>query len=280
MPNREPAPPPRHAPQKPRRAGIPRPRGQAGPSLQDRPAVPPASSRLTPHAGRLRVTPLDSQPSAAGLRRGATLEGRPLVGQHQSRLEPSRVREATPKAPFGFQFRTPRCRPCPAALRRACSGRSRGDIVRYEPEPGQRAQLDGQPDPVLGATTASRIDKPHVNRGQREEPDQLFPVDVREAPQPFQLVIREHTGRHPEPPPQPPTSRGRRAPHRRSQDKAQPGESLITPAPTPGWSYLLIHSTNPAIGTARSYRSGISVAFSAITTRTPDGGRSTPRPPS
>lgn len=70
--------------------------------------------------------------------------------------------------------------------------RCRGDVVRDEPEPRQGAQLDRQPQPVLRATAAARIDEAHVCRRQREEPDQLFLVDLREAAQPRQLVIREH----------------------------------------------------------------------------------------
>jgi hypothetical protein len=69
-------------------------------------------------------------------------------------------------------------------------GRRRGDLVGYEAQPRQRAQLDRHAQHV-----AARTELAHerlVRTGQREVPDELSPVDLREVPKSRQFLRREH----------------------------------------------------------------------------------------
>ncbi len=67
----------------------------------------------------------------------------------------------------------------------------RGDVVGHELQPGQGAKLDCDAQHV--ARSAVGVDERLISGGEGEVPDQLFPVDVREAPEPLQLLVGEHT---------------------------------------------------------------------------------------
>lgn len=75
---------------------------------------------------------------------------------------------------------------------------NRGNVIRYEPQPWQRAQLDRHPPPV--SRPARRVLQPHpVIRAQRAEPDQLVPAHLlRPRPQPPDLRIGEEPPGHPD----------------------------------------------------------------------------------
>jgi len=85
--------------------------------------------------------------------------------------------------------------------------RSPGHLVRDEPEPRQRAQLDRQAQAVRRTTAATWIDESHIGRREGEKPDQLVTVDIRERTQLLHVSIREQPGRHQPPPPLPQTVR-------------------------------------------------------------------------
>jgi hypothetical protein len=74
-------------------------------------------------------------------------------------------------------------------------GRRRRDLVRHVPQPRHCAKLYGYPEHVLRPA-----EPPHellVRRRQREIPEQLDLADLREPPQPRQLLLGEHIpGRH------------------------------------------------------------------------------------
>ena len=59
------------------------------------------------------------------------------------------------------------------------------------------AAEDNQPQPVRRTTPPAGIDERHVRSSEGEEPEQLVPADLREAPQTLQLLVREHLSRHP-----------------------------------------------------------------------------------
>ena len=63
-------------------------------------------------------------------------------------------------------------------------------LIGYEPEPRQRAQLDCHTQHVAAGPELAH--ERLVRAGQREVPDQLGPVDLREAPKPRQFLCREH----------------------------------------------------------------------------------------
>src|SRR5690349_17139180 len=66
----------------------------------------------------------------------------------------------------------------------------RSDVVRDEPEPRQRAELDCDPESV--ARPAVRLDERMILGSQRDELDQVVEADLREAAEPLLLRSREH----------------------------------------------------------------------------------------
>jgi hypothetical protein len=74
--------------------------------------------------------------------------------------------------------------------------RRRSHLVRHEPQPRQRAQLDGKPKPITRAPATTRVDERDISASQREVPDQVVLADVRERPQLIQLIMREQARRH------------------------------------------------------------------------------------
>ena len=91
--------------------------------------------------------------------------------------------------------------------------RRRGaDVIRHEPQPRQRAQRHRQAQPIRRAATPARVDERDIRRRQREEPEQLLPADLREPPQPRQLLLREHLRRHRDLPERGPDPQLRRLP--------------------------------------------------------------------
>src|SRR6476469_3531278 len=91
--------------------------------------------------------------------------------------------------------------------------RRRGaDVIRHESQPRQRAQRHRQAQPIRRAATTARVDERDIRRRQREEPEQLLPADLREPPQPRQLLLREHLRRHRDLPERGPDPQLRRLP--------------------------------------------------------------------
>jgi hypothetical protein len=97
---------------------------------------------------------------------------------------------------------TPSCTATRVRRRR----RHRGDVVRHETQPRQRAQLDRHPEPV--ARPARRALQPRpIIRAEREIPDQLIATQLlRPRPQPPDLRIGEEARAHPD------TARPKRSP--------------------------------------------------------------------
>jgi len=67
---------------------------------------------------------------------------------------------------------------------------------QHEPQPRQRAQLDGKPKPITWTPAMTRVDERDISASQREVPDKVVRADVRERPQLVQLIIREQACRH------------------------------------------------------------------------------------
>ncbi|GES36219.1 hypothetical protein RAJCM14343_1470 [Rhodococcus aetherivorans] len=74
--------------------------------------------------------------------------------------------------------------------------RSRDQPIRHESQPRQRTQRDRQAQPLGWAPAPARIHERQIRRRQREVPEQLLAADLRESPQSFQLLVREHPRRH------------------------------------------------------------------------------------
>ncbi len=109
--------------------------------------------------------------------------------------------------------------------------RCRGQPVRHEPQPRQRAQRDRQPQPIRRAPATARIHERQISRGQREIPEQLLPADLREPPQTLQLLVREHPRRHePRPPAHRSTSSAAKPStnHPEHENPALPGRYAIS----------------------------------------------------
>jgi hypothetical protein len=98
----------------------------------------------------------------------------------------------------------------------------------------RRTHGDGKPEPVGRASAPAGIDERHVRRGQREEPEQLVPADLRELPQRLQLLVREHLGRQPAPPRQ-----SLKIPSSGAYRRISARFSAVTTA-TPGWGQDLV----------------------------------------
>lgn len=60
-----------------------------------------------------------------------------------------------------------------------------------------RAQRHREAQPVRRASAPTGVHEGDVRRGEGEEPEQLVPADLREAPQALQFLVREHLRRHP-----------------------------------------------------------------------------------
>jgi hypothetical protein len=69
--------------------------------------------------------------------------------------------------------------------------RRRFYIIEYEPQPRQRAQLNGRSETIRRATATSRVHERRIRRCQGEGPDRLVPPDVRERLQALHLVMGE-----------------------------------------------------------------------------------------
>ena len=74
--------------------------------------------------------------------------------------------------------------------------RRRAHLIRHEPQPRQRAELNGKAQPVSRATATTRIHEGHVRPRQREVPDQVVSADVGKRAQLRQLFLGEHPCRH------------------------------------------------------------------------------------
>src|SRR5271165_2904481 len=77
------------------------------------------------------------------------------------------------------------------------SRRSRRHLVRDEPQPRQRRELDSNAEPVRRTPARTRIHESRIRRRQGEVPEQLIPADLRERPQLLVLLPGEHLLRHP-----------------------------------------------------------------------------------
>jgi hypothetical protein len=71
--------------------------------------------------------------------------------------------------------------------------RRRADFIRHEPQPRQPTQLHTRTQHI--ALTREFAQEPLVRAGQGEVPDQLRAGDLRETPQPGQLLLGEHIPR-------------------------------------------------------------------------------------
>ncbi len=97
---------------------------------------------------------------------------------------PQMTRPGLPARPVAAQLADRDAQPLRQPGRRG--GRGRGHVVRDGPEPRQRAQLDSHAEHVLLPP-----ELPHerlVRRREREVPDQLRPLRLREPPQLRQLI--------------------------------------------------------------------------------------------
>jgi hypothetical protein len=82
-------------------------------------------------------------------------------------------------------------------------------VIRHEPQPRQRAQGYGKPEPVDRTSAPARINERDVGRSEREESEQLLPANLREPPQGLQFLVREHLSdqQHLQPEPEDPQLR-------------------------------------------------------------------------
>ena len=64
------------------------------------------------------------------------------------------------------------------------------------PQPRQRRQRHGKPEPVCRSPPTARIKERDIRTRQREIPDQVIPADIGERPQPLQLILRKQPRRH------------------------------------------------------------------------------------
>ena len=78
--------------------------------------------------------------------------------------------------------------------------RRRPHLIGHEPQPRQRRQRHGKPEPVSRSPPTARIKEGDICTRQREIPDQIIPADVGERPQPLQLILRKRPRRHRPPP--------------------------------------------------------------------------------
>ena len=88
-------------------------------------------------------------------------------------------------------------------------------IIRHEPQPRQRAELNGKTQPVSRAPATPRIHEAHVRLRQREVPDQIVSADVRKRAQLLQLLLGEHPRRHRDHP----TTHGQNRTNRNGRDQ-------------------------------------------------------------
>ena len=98
-------------------------------------------------------------------------------------------------------FQRPRIHAQPLSEPRHRHWRRRAHLVRHEPQPRQRAELDGQAEPVSRAAATTRIREGHVRLCQREVPDQVVPAYVRKRAQLLQLLLGKRPSCHRDPPP-------------------------------------------------------------------------------
>ncbi|GGK98117.1 hypothetical protein GCM10011588_10830 [Nocardia jinanensis] len=104
--------------------------------------------------------------------------------------------------------------------------------IGHEPQPRQRAQRDRDTEPIGRTTPPTGIDERQIRRREREEPEQLLTADLRELPQPRQLLIREHPRRHETDLP-PTNSVGSQANQSPPPPQAEPGTHQRSAAATP-----------------------------------------------
>ena len=131
-------------------------------------------------ACRSQVRPATAEPPFQASLAAVLVVDRPRAGSALAAHTPTARQDQWPGAP-------------PAGHRHR---RRHSHLVRHEPQPLRRAQLDGKPKPVTWAPATARVDERDISASQREVSDQVVLADVRERPQLVQLIIRELARRH------------------------------------------------------------------------------------
>lgn len=185
-----------------------RQRARSGPSRRHQP-----SQRHHPRANGLRSLQVlarqaEQQRRGIMLHRPARHELLQLLGRHpgSGRRLPAQVISDEPQMVGASLLTFPvdgqhtrihlQPRPQPRHRHRRCGPH----LIRHEPQPRQRAQLNSQAQALHRASSAARSDELDIRRRQREEPDHLVLPDVGKPPQLIQLTIGEQTRRHQTPP--------------------------------------------------------------------------------